>query len=168
MNKTAGCLIALFIFILGGLAGALVHNQLKPYGEVRVRVDTVKVEVPKPVRVEVVRKEVVRIKDTVKISDKKPEYINTPDKVESAENDAPALSDSGLLEIPITRNIYQTENYKATVEGWRPQLVEMEIYKKTIIKKPKFSISVGPGISYDGKNIKPTVNITAGYVLFSR
>lgn len=35
------------------------------------------------------------------------------------------------VEVPIERIVYKTEDYKATIEGFRPKLVDMEVYRQT-------------------------------------
>ncbi len=34
-------------------------------------------------------------------------------------------------QIPIERKEYQTDDYKAVIEGWRPELIAMEVYRQT-------------------------------------
>lgn len=36
-----------------------------------------------------------------------------------------------MVEVPIERKVYQTADYKATIEGFRPALVDMEVYRQT-------------------------------------
>lgn len=36
------------------------------------------------------------------------------------------------VEIPIERKVYQTPDYRAVVEGFRPELAEMEIFRNTL------------------------------------
>jgi hypothetical protein len=33
------------------------------------------------------------------------------------------------VKVPVERKVYETENYRAVVEGFRPTLVEMEVYR---------------------------------------
>ncbi len=35
------------------------------------------------------------------------------------------------VEVPIHQRVYQTDDYRAVVEGFRPELVAMEVYKQT-------------------------------------
>ncbi len=72
-----------------------------------------------------------------------------------------AAQDSVRIAVPIERKVYATRDYRAVVEGFRPALVEMELYPKTTFitretlraKAPeKWSIGIqaGWGISPKG------------------
>lgn len=177
--------IALLLVALGALLGALGYSYINPcrelpnYGkpdEVIVR-DTIKVPVPVPVSDGVVDKVVVpprKDSDTVQNDERTPDGTNVPKEDKKPVDDTPSVLPSGEVEIPIERKTYQTEDYKAVVEGWRPNLVSMEVYPKTTtitqtkLKKPVFSLTLGPGVGWDGKEIKPAIQLTAGFVLFSR
>lgn len=82
-----------------------------------------------------------------------------------------------LVYLPREYMVYKDTNYRAVVSGVQPRLDSLEIYRPTITntitkyvekkKKPVFSISVGPGVSYDGKKVKPAIQATAGFVIKS-
>lgn len=82
-----------------------------------------------------------------------------------------SIDSAGVVNIPITEKEYKTEDYKAVVRGWRPELVSMELYPKTTIvqKRPRWSLTVGPGCTYtsDGE-FKPGINATLGFVIWSK
>lgn len=40
-------------------------------------------------------------------------------------------TDSALVAVPIERKVYQTVDYRAIVEGFRPELISMEVYRQT-------------------------------------
>lgn len=70
--------------------------------------------------------------------------------------------------IPIERKTYTTPDYRAVVEGYRPSLVEMQVYQKqqTITqtlpvssKSKRWGIGIQAGYGYI-----PTVNKTALYI----
>ena len=77
--------------------------------------------------------------------------------------------------------VYKDSTYTAWVSGYQPNLDSIEVYPRTVtnyitnevtkmvtkIKKPKWVISVGGGIGYNGK-IEPYVGLSAGYVLWSK
>lgn len=79
------------------------------------------------------------------------------------------------------QKVFKDSTYMAWVSGYQPNLDSIEVYPKTVtnyitnevtktvtkIKKPKWVISVGGGVGYNGK-IEPSVGINAGYVLFSK
>lgn len=89
-----------------------------------------------------------------------------------------ASGDSTRVEVPIERKTYHTENYRAVVEGFRPALVEMEVYRMTrlvtdtrieqVIEKarPRWGIGaqVGYGLSLDGASdaVRPRPYIGIG------
>ncbi len=51
-----------------------------------------------------------------------------PDPADTA---SAVSADSASVQIPIEQKVYETENYRAVIEGFRPELVSMDIYKKT-------------------------------------
>lgn len=79
------------------------------------------------------------------------------------------------------QKVFKDSTYMAWVSGYQPELDSIEVYPKTVtnyittevtktvtkIKKPKWVISVGGGVGYNGK-IEPYVGLNAGYVLFSK
>lgn len=175
-------------FIVGLILGALLLNWLRPCGDAPtikdvtvVTRDTIVAPIPPPKEEGPVRKETVKPKKKPQDATKSPEgskaptEANTPqDDAPTPQDDAPTITDDGEVEIPIERKTYETEDYKATVEGWRPSLVSMEVYPKTVtrtitkVKTPRFSLTVGPGVGYDGKNFTPNVGVTLGFVLWSK
>lgn len=76
--------------------------------------------------------------------------------------------------VPIERKVYETEDYRATVEGFRPQLVGMEIYRKTSTitntekARPLWALTLGPGVGYGPKGVQPYVGVSFGFVLWSK
>lgn len=74
--------------------------------------------------------------------------------------------------LPITRRVYRTEDYAATVEGYRARLVGMELYPKTMTithtRSPRWALTAGPGIGYGPNGVHPYVGVTAGFVLWSK
>lgn len=77
--------------------------------------------------------------------------------------------------------VYKDSMYTAWVSGYQPELDSIEVYPRTVTnyitnevtktvtktKKPKWAISVGGGIGYNGK-IEPYVGLNAGYVIWSK
>ena len=82
-----------------------------------------------------------------------------------------------LIQLPREYLVYRDTTYRAVVSGVQPRLDSIEIYRPTITstitkyvevkKHPWFSISVGPGVSYDGKKFRPAIQATAGVVIKS-
>lgn len=99
------------IIFLGGMAVGYYVSKPR-IGKIETRIDTV-----------VVTK---TIRDTILI----------PIHHEIVRTDTvflPLHGDTTLVQVdvPIEQKVYQTEDYKATIEGFRPNLVEMEVYQKT-------------------------------------
>ena len=77
------------------------------------------------------------------------------------------------VEVPIERKVYQTEDYKATIEGFRPALVDMEIYRQTrfitktetftVPDKRRWGLGIQVGYAYTPKGFQPTVGVGVSY-----
>ena len=119
--------------------------------------DTVRPPVPKPQIVTVVRRDTVRITVVQDVEDK-------------------PLTDTVRVEIPISRSIYKTDDYKATIEGYNARLVDMELYRRTTVitntvpklKSPRWALTVGPGIGYGPNGWRPYIGASVGFVILSR
>lgn len=80
------------------------------------------------------------------------------DTAEVFQNEAEAFreGDSVSVVIPIEQRVYEGEYYKATVEGYRPSLVDMQLKipavlvteTKTITKRKLWSVTIGPQLGY--------------------
>ena len=92
-----------------------------------------------------------------------------PDPADTA---SAVSADSASVQIPIEQKVYETENYRAVIEGFRPELVSMDIYQKTQIvtiekqlapKKWTFGVSFGAsaGLYYTPKGIQPGAGLGA-------
>lgn len=81
------------------------------------------------------------------------------------------------VEVPIERKEYKTENYRAVIEGFRPSLVEMEVYRQThyitrteIIKVPeksRWGIGIQIGYGTDFNKSHPYIGIGVQYNILS-
>ena len=60
--------------------------------------------------------------------------------------------DSVVVEVPIEQRTYEGENYRAVVQGWRPELVSIVIKLPELAapraKRKWWSVTVGPQIGY--------------------
>jgi hypothetical protein len=120
------------------------------------------------------------IRDTVPVP--RTRHIVRIDTVWLRSVDEKSPADSIKVETPIEQKIYQTDDYRAVVEGFRPALVEMEIYRNTlhidrethttttITPRPKrWGIGIQIGYGYaptavaTGRNFHPYVGIGAQY-----
>jgi len=99
---------------------------------------------------------------------------------EAATKDVFGDSDfADSIELPIEQKTYKTEDYKAVIEGFRPSLVSMEVYRQTqfIDRVQTLTIpdtrrwSFGPTIGYgmtvqNGRLVGvPTIGLSAQYSL---
>lgn len=89
----------------------------------------------------------------------------------SADVDATA-PDSLTLQLPITQNVYEGEDYKAYVSGVYPSLDSMFVYPRhemvTIKKPPKrWHIGVSAGYGCGRNGFQPYVGIGITYSIFS-
>ena len=84
--------------------------------------------------------------------------------------------DSAAVVLPIERKTYETEDYRAVVEGYKPSLVEMEVYRQSAIvtntvvqpKRPRWALTVGPGVGYGPRGVQPYVGVSFGFVIWSK
>ena len=99
--------------------------------------DTIEVEIPIPIPTPF---EVIRT-----------EFVEIPAEQIIIKNDSIYITP-----VPIEEKIYETNDYRAVVEGYKPKLTEMTIYQNTKIetitetkyKTPKLQLGVGAGVSY--------------------
>ena len=80
------------------------------------------------------------------------------------------VRDTTFMPVPREVKQYSGENYTAQVSGVAPSLDWIKFQQQTayitntVVKKKKWSIGVsaGPGIVWDGKNVKPGAAIIIG------
>ena len=67
-------------------------------------------------------------------------------------HDTTAVHDSVLVEVPIVEKTYEGENYKATVRGFNPELVDMWVKQteRTIFvpSRKRWSFTAGPQVGF--------------------
>lgn len=79
--------------------------------------------------------------------------------------------DTVLVEVPIVEKTYTGENYKATVRGFQPELVDIWIKQKettiTVPYRKRWSFVAGPqvGVGYTPSGLQPYagLGVTFGY-----
>lgn len=75
---------------------------------------------------------------------------------ETLQEEAEEERDSVSVVVPIEQRVYEGEYYKATVEGYRPSLVDMQLKipavlvteTKTVTKRKHWSVTIGPQLGY--------------------
>ena len=110
--------------------------------------------------------------DSVKVEIK---YVYLPKAVpvhDTTEvHDTTAVHDSVLVEVPIYEKTYEGENYKATVRGFQPELIDIWLKQKettiTVPYRKRWSFTVGPqvGVGYTPSGLQPYagIGVTYGY-----
>lgn len=83
--------------------------------------------------------------------------------------------DSVAVEIPITQKKYETDEYRAYVSGFEPNLDSIFVYQKTInekvvstqvhTKQPRLGVGVTTGVGYGVIHKKPDAYIGIGFYL---
>lgn len=84
-------------------------------------------------------------------------------------SDAP---DSLTLQLPITQNVYEGEDYKAYVSGVYPSLDSVFVYPRreiVTIKKPPKRWHIGPtiGYGYTSNGFQPYIGVSLTYSIIS-
>lgn len=176
MGKVSRIVLGLACFAAGFQVGTITGVNT-PVSSVRTDTlvvrDTIRLPVPEPVQVTEVRRDTVRIETSAADGSKSKSEHDVPEGKDNASA-VPRFESDGSFTIPIQRKEYKTEDYTAVVEGWRPELVSMEVYPKTItintketrVKKPVWTVTAGVGTGYDGKRVRPNIGITAGLRLW--
>lgn len=120
-------------------------------------------------------------RDTVTVTDTIVREIPVPHAVTRVRVDTcylPGVVDTVRVPVavPIERKEYRTPEYRAVVEGYRPELVEMEVYRRTntitvapTLAKPNrwgVGIQVGYGLAPKTGRLEPYIGIGVQYNLF--
>ena len=142
------------VFLFGVVVGSNLFPKFKTMEKIVKKTDSVTV---------------TRV-DTVRYGKPVPVFVHSTDTL--------YVHDTILIK---EQKVFKDSTYMAWVSGYQPELDSIEVYPKTVtnyittevtktvtkIKKPKWVISVGGGIGYNGK-IEPYVGLNAGDVLFSK
>lgn len=121
----------------------------------------------RPQQLEILRRDTVTVTDTVVREIPVPRTV-TVVRIDTCYLSSPTDTIRIPVAVPIERKTYTTPDYRAVVEGYRPSLVEMQVYQKqqTITqtipisnKSKRWGIGIQAGYGYI-----PTVNKTALYI----
>ena len=84
--------------------------------------------VKKETEIVVVRERVdtVIVFDTIRLPAPEPVYVYI------VRTDTVVPDDTGTATVPITQHTYMTDAYKAIVEGYKPKLLDLELYPQTV------------------------------------
>lgn len=152
-------LLCIFVFAIGGYTGFRFHvlSSIPIADTITIR-DTVKIHIPQVVYRKEIGSSLTSIPKTAWIYPTGD--INVPDSID--------------IELPIERVEYCDSNYRAVVEGYKPRLVDIEVYPShtTIIQSARqqqggWNLSIGPtvcwGITRDGFRLCLGLGATATY-----
>ena len=131
---------------------------------------------PAGVRIEEYRDTVI-VRDTVRDTVFVPKYVRIV-RVDTVWVQVPGDNTVKVpVSLPIERKTYATDNYKAVIEGWRPELIEMEVYPvtkyitstrtETLTKRPRLGLGIQAGYGTDGRKLTPYIGIGIQYNLWS-
>jgi len=120
------------------------------------------------------RADTVIVRDTIRVKQQEPVFVQVVRtdtiRVKQAHTDTVYVE----VEVPIEQKTYQTEDYKAVVEGFRPSLVSMEVYRQTqyidrvqTVRTPdtrrwSVGLQVGYGFSVRDGAVRPSPYIGVG------
>lgn len=158
-------LLSILLSILSAVLGWMGRgswerrHSLPPQIDTVWRYDTVRLVDSKPVgavtaKLPVARPEVARddnlLADSAIILQKEPLDTAAVSFSWSHENGLPR--DSVQVEVPMERKTYEGENYRAVVQGFRPELVSIDIRQQTVTvteyKRKWWSVTIGPQLGY--------------------
>lgn len=100
--------------------------------------------------------EVVATLPVVEVCQETAEVFQKEAEVFQKDVEAFQVGDSMSVVVPIEQRVYEGEYYKATVEGYKPSLVDMQLKipavlvteTKTVTKRKLWSVTIGPQLGY--------------------
>lgn len=163
------------LMVLSGLFGWYVACNS---GETSVHTDTVRTEVIDTIHYyEPVPKDSVVLRYVTKTLPFKPcgEKHGTVVDGDTVAGATDTVADSVAIEIPITQKKYETEEYRAYVSGFEPNLDSIFVYQKTVnekvvvtqqrTKQPRLGVGVVTGVGYGLVKKEPDAFIGLGFYL---
>lgn len=180
IRKVKDILAIVLIIVACMAAGAYLHKCQSPHGDnipgrEAIETDTITVydTIPYIEPAPVHSQQVGSKKVTIPTSYIDRGIENLPDiradtaELTSADVEATA-PDSLTLQLPITQNVYEGEDYKAYVSGVYPSLDSLFVYPRreiVTIKKPPKRWHIGPtvGFGYTPHGFEPFIGISLTY-----
>lgn len=160
MSRSGVLLLVVLAFALGWVTKPMPKDR-----DEIVRYDTIREPIPQPFIEGGTKFVIVPVNKPAKIPQNDERIAEVQD---TTSNDLPVLKGDSIV-IPIERRIYKTDNYRAVVEGWRPELVDMEVYETVIRQKPpRISVVAGVSYAFDGRRFTPAVGVTVGIPIWSK
>lgn len=183
IRKVKNILAIVFILAICISVGAYLHKCQSPPGDIPGRgecvmdtvtiYDTIPYIEPAPVHSQQIGYKQVKIPTTYinRGVDSLPDIRADTAELASADVDATA-PDSLTLQLPITQNVYEGEDYKAYVSGMYPSLDSLFVYPRreiVTIKKPPKRWHIGPtvGFGYTPHGFEPFIGVSITYSIIS-
>ena len=119
------------------------------------------------------------VRDTIR--EKYPVFVDRwKTRTELVEvHDTVRRNDTLWQAVEIERRVYQGDDYRAVVEGWRPQLAEIAVYPKTVYLQTEvtqqapqprvrfgFGATAGPAVIWTPDGIKGGAGLAAGLTIW--
>lgn len=158
------------LMVLSGALGwyAAYHNM-----ETSVHSDTVRTEVIDTIPYfKPVPKDSVVVRYVTKVMPVAGDSDTAANATGTVVNDTGMVADSAAVILPITQKKYETDEYRAYVSGFEPNLDSIFLYRKTVtesvvmtrerVKKQRFGVGVTTGVGYGLITRKPDVYIGVG------
>lgn len=77
------------------------------------------------------------------------------------------------VDVPIERTVYETDNYRATIEGFRASLIDMQVYRQTqyitktelqrVSGRRRWGLGIQVGYGYNFNKFYPYIGIGVSY-----
>ena len=161
------------LMVLSGALGwyAAYHNM-----ETSVHSDTVRTEVIDTIPYfKPVPKDSVVVRYVTKVMPVAGDSDTAANATGTVVNDTGMVADSAAVILPITQKKYETDEYRAYVSGFEPNLDSIFVYQKTInekvvstqvhTKQPRLGVGVTTGVGYGVIHKKPDAYIGIGFYL---
>lgn len=158
-----GAALALILFASSGVSWLLGRRAGRNGANLPVKVQT----------------DTLIVRDTIR--EKYPVFVDRwKTRTELVEiRDTVRRNDTLWQAVEIERRVYQGDDYRAVVEGWRPQLAEIAVFPKTVYLQTEvtqqapqprvrfgFGATAGPAVIWTPDGIKGGAGVAAGLTIF--
>lgn len=85
------------------------------------------------------------------------------------KGDTVKVPDTVYVPVPISRKVYETDDYRAVVSGFRPTLEQLDIYRKKEIvyrKESRFGLGAIAGYGVGRNGLSPYVGLGGFYRIY--
>ena len=126
-----------------------------------------------PVRDTIVIRDTIEMPVAVRDTIVKTVYRTLPKVEVVTRTDTVVVRDSVMVEIPISRKVYEDSNYRATISGYEPTLEEIIIKHREVTvtmpkeRKKRWNIGPSAGVAFGKDGVTPYVGVGVNYSLYS-